>query len=136
MTPFIPDNAPFTPEQRAWLNGFLAGLFSNANQATSIPNMEVAPAPVKPAPPLTILFGSQTGTAEMFAKTLAKEGRKVGFRTQVIDLLDYEPDENSTELATGNNPCRIYSTGRLDREVKESYSLTIKASSMSKRGKW
>ena len=26
--PFIPDNAPFTPEQRAWLNGMLAGIFS------------------------------------------------------------------------------------------------------------
>ena len=26
--PFIPETAPFTPEQRAWLNGFLAGLFS------------------------------------------------------------------------------------------------------------
>lgn len=25
MTPFIPENAPFTPEQRAWLNGFFAG---------------------------------------------------------------------------------------------------------------
>ena len=23
---FIPENAPFTPEQRAWLNGFFAGL--------------------------------------------------------------------------------------------------------------
>ena len=28
--PFIPDNAPFTAEQRAWLNGFLAGIFSSA----------------------------------------------------------------------------------------------------------
>ena len=23
---FIPDTAPFSPEQRAWLNGFFAGL--------------------------------------------------------------------------------------------------------------
>ena len=27
--PYIPDNAPFTPAQRAWLNGYLAGLFSS-----------------------------------------------------------------------------------------------------------
>src|SRR6266403_848905 len=27
--PYIPETAPFTPEQRAWLNGFLAGLFAN-----------------------------------------------------------------------------------------------------------
>jgi len=26
--PLLPDNAPFTPEQRAWLNGFFAGLLS------------------------------------------------------------------------------------------------------------
>src|SRR5579885_1272210 len=26
MEPLIPDSAPFTPEQRAWLNGFVAGL--------------------------------------------------------------------------------------------------------------
>lgn len=30
LVPVIPDSAPFTAEQRAWLNGFLAGLFSKA----------------------------------------------------------------------------------------------------------
>ncbi|MBX9748454.1 MAG: sulfite reductase subunit alpha [Roseococcus sp.] len=39
--PIIPDSAPFSPEQRAWLNGFLAGLYGGA---------ETAAAPV-PAPP-------------------------------------------------------------------------------------
>ncbi|SUS07296.1 Sulfite reductase [uncultured Defluviicoccus sp.] len=28
LAPLLPDNAPFTPEQRAWLNGFFAGLLS------------------------------------------------------------------------------------------------------------
>ncbi|GGF45907.1 sulfite reductase [Azorhizobium oxalatiphilum] len=28
MVPFLPENAPFSPEQRAWLNGFFAGVFS------------------------------------------------------------------------------------------------------------
>ena len=28
--PLIPESAPFTPEQRAWLNGFLAGLYGGA----------------------------------------------------------------------------------------------------------
>jgi sulfite reductase (NADPH) flavoprotein alpha-component len=28
LAPLIPDNAPFSPEQRAWLNGFIAGLLS------------------------------------------------------------------------------------------------------------
>ena len=28
--PLIPDNAPFSEEQRSWLNGFLAGLYGGA----------------------------------------------------------------------------------------------------------
>lgn len=32
--PLIPDSAPFTPDQRAWLNGFLAGLYGGADNAT------------------------------------------------------------------------------------------------------
>lgn len=31
--PLIPDTAPFSAEQRAWLNGFLAGLYGGAQQA-------------------------------------------------------------------------------------------------------
>ena len=32
-TPIIPENAPFNAAQRAWLNGFLAGLYGGAAQA-------------------------------------------------------------------------------------------------------
>ena len=56
---FLPDNAPFSPEQRAWLNGYLAGLFSRGplgSPASPVP-------PAAALKPLTILFGSQTGTA-------------------------------------------------------------------------
>jgi sulfite reductase (NADPH) flavoprotein alpha-component len=31
--PLIPENAPFSPAQRAWLNGFLAGLYGGAGAA-------------------------------------------------------------------------------------------------------
>eukprot|EP01006_Ploeotia_vitrea_P060226 TRINITY_DN75529_c0_g1_i1.p1 TRINITY_DN75529_c0_g1~~TRINITY_DN75529_c0_g1_i1.p1 ORF type:complete len:640 (+),score=102.17 TRINITY_DN75529_c0_g1_i1:41-1960(+) len=44
-----------------------------------------------------ILFGSQTGTAEMFSKTLAKQGQNYGFRTRMVDLLDYDKDDLETE---------------------------------------
>ena len=40
--PIIPDSAPFTAEQRAWLNGFLAGLYGGAETGA-------APAPAAPA---------------------------------------------------------------------------------------
>ncbi|MDN3567367.1 sulfite reductase subunit alpha [Paeniroseomonas aquatica] len=32
--PLIPDSAPFSPAQRAWLNGFLAGLYGGSGAAT------------------------------------------------------------------------------------------------------
>ena len=77
--PLIPDNAPFSPEQRAWLNGFLAGVFSRSSGAP-------AAAPAQALAPLTILFGSQTGTAEGLAKKVAKEAGKRGFAPTVLDM--------------------------------------------------
>lgn len=43
--PFVPETAPFTPAQRAWLNGFFAGLFSGA--PATAPTSTPAPAPVE-----------------------------------------------------------------------------------------
>ncbi len=40
--PLIPDNAPFTAEQRAWLNGFLAGVYGGAREAAAGGQMSVA----------------------------------------------------------------------------------------------
>ena len=129
--PFLPDTAPFTPEQRAWLNGFLAGVFSRAPGADlSNPKSQIsngaAPAP---PPPLLIAFGSQTGTCEGLAKKAAKEAKKRGFAATVRDLAevtlstlaqtpaallitstygDGEPPDNAkslhTALATGGAP--------------------------------
>lgn len=41
--PVLPDSAPFTPAQRAWLNGFLAGMLSS--RRTESPTLAAAPAP-------------------------------------------------------------------------------------------
>ena len=40
--PLIPDSAPFSPEQRAWLNGFLAGLYGGASAPGAAGGMSVA----------------------------------------------------------------------------------------------
>lgn len=45
-----------------------------------------------PAGPLTVFFGSQTGTAEGFARMIMEETKEKGFNTKVIDLEDFEPD--------------------------------------------
>lgn len=46
-----------------------------------------------PAGPMTIYFGSQTGTAEEFAQTLKKEGKSNGFKSKVVDLEDFELEQ-------------------------------------------
>ena len=79
--PLLPDSAPFSPEQRAWLNGFFAGLFSRANAPVATSASES-----KALQPLTILFGSQTGTSESLAKRAAKEAGKRGFAPTVVDM--------------------------------------------------
>lgn len=50
MIPVLPENAPFTAAQRAWLNGFLAGLLSAQPGAVTSAPATVAPGPA-PAPP-------------------------------------------------------------------------------------
>jgi sulfite reductase alpha subunit-like flavoprotein len=40
---------------------------------------------------LLILFGSQTGTAEEYAGTIAQESKRFGFKPKVVDLVDFEP---------------------------------------------
>lgn len=85
--PFIPDNAPFTAEQRNWLNGFLAGIFS----ATT--------APVTPPPSLKIavLYASQSGTAEGLARKVTKELKSKGHIASLISLEGYTPAALSEE---------------------------------------
>lgn len=81
--PFIPENAPFTPEQRAWLNGLLAGIFSSSPQ----PAIE-AP---KPSLRIAVLYASQSGTAEGLARKLAKELKAQGHTPAVSTLVGYTP---------------------------------------------
>lgn len=92
--PCLPENAPFTPEQRAWMNGFLAGLFSNANtNGTAQPALR---SEAKAPRPLLIAFGSQTGSAQGLAKRLAKEAGHRGFAPVVKELNTVAPAELAT----------------------------------------
>src|ERR1041385_1337973 len=92
LIPQLPDSAPFTPEQRAYLNGFFAGLFSRAPAPAS-----ASPAPAKALEPLTILFGSQTGNAENLAKRIAKEGGKRGFASTIHEMAKYPTAQLASE---------------------------------------
>jgi sulfite reductase (NADPH) flavoprotein alpha-component len=74
----IPDNAPFTPEQRLWLGDFLGRLLAPPEAAAA-----------GPAVPVTVLFGSQTGTAEGLAKKLVKTLKKGNFDPNLQDMSTY-----------------------------------------------
>jgi len=78
ITPYIPETAPFSADQRAWLNGFLAGIFMDA--AAVVPQAAVAPLK------LSIFYASQTGTGEGLARKLAKELKAKGYVTTISSL--------------------------------------------------
>jgi sulfite reductase (NADPH) flavoprotein alpha-component len=101
--PLIPDSAPFSSEQRAWLNGFFAGMFSRTPLAGGVTSLREPSAPLIP---LTILFGSQTGTAEGLAKQAAKEAGKRGFAASVLDMAQTD----AAKLAAEKNVLVIVST--------------------------
>jgi sulfite reductase (NADPH) flavoprotein alpha-component len=76
--PYIPDTAPFTAAQRAWLNGFLAGLFTGG---------ATAPAAAAPAvKTVNVYFGSESGNCEALSKQIAKAAKKAGFDSQAVSL--------------------------------------------------
>ena len=79
MVPLIPEDAPFTQPQRAWLNGFLAGLYS------------YAPAPEPVSLRVAVLYGSQTGTAEGLARKLARHLKSAGCDAVLSSLEGYVP---------------------------------------------
>ncbi len=50
VIPLLPDTAPFTPAQRAWLNGFFAGLLSSQPADAAVSAPVAAPAAVEDFP--------------------------------------------------------------------------------------
>ena len=93
----LPNDAPFTAEQRAWLNDFLTKALAQGNQ-TAAPN--------GPSVPVTVMYGSQTGTAEGLAKKLVKTLKKSNFETEIHDMATYD----RARLATEKNLLIITST--------------------------
>ncbi|MEM6779825.1 MAG: sulfite reductase subunit alpha [Planctomycetota bacterium] len=80
--PYIPKDAPFSGDQRAWLGGFLAGLHSRMSLTG-----DVAPGPKEvQAPPIDIVFGTQTGNSEEVANEAAAIARTKGFQPRVAGL--------------------------------------------------
>lgn len=88
----VPDNAPFTGTQKMWLKGYLAGIAAGLPQGGAPAQTAVAEAP-KSGIPVTILWGSQTGTAESYAKKLAKQLSAQGHTPTVTDMANAKAAE-------------------------------------------
>ncbi|MCD4658561.1 sulfite reductase flavoprotein subunit alpha [Agrobacterium sp.] len=88
--PYIPQDAPFNGDQRAWLAGFLAGLHSRT--AISLDTSVAAAAPKAAASLLNILVGTQTGNAEALAMDIAAAARTQGMQPVVTALDDVSMD--------------------------------------------
>lgn len=92
--PFIPEDAPFTGDQKSWLAGFLAGMQSAkamvGSQAGALLKSGAASAPL-----LNIFYGTQTGNAEALAMDAANVARGQGFEPVVQGLDDVSIEEFS-----------------------------------------
>lgn len=99
IVPLIPDNAPFSAEQRAWLNGFLAGVLNRGAPVAGEASTESKRS-------LLIAFGSQSGNAERLAKRLAREAAGRGFAARAAGLDSLQP----ADLVKDKNVLLITST--------------------------
>jgi len=89
---YIPQDAPFNEDQRAWISGFLAGLHSRLAMSVNAPPPAVAEQ-VEPGPSLRILYGTQTGNAEGVANDAAAAAKSQGFDVTVSGLDEIELEE-------------------------------------------
>ena len=92
--PFIPEDAPFTGDQKSWLAGFLAGMQSAkamvGSHAGALLKSGAASAPI-----LNVFYGTQTGNAEALAMDAATVARGQGFEPVVQGLDDVSIEEFS-----------------------------------------
>lgn len=98
---YIPDDAPFTAEQRQWLNNLVGNFINDLTSGRGLYGQSAAP-----AVPVTILIGSQTGNSEALGKKLSKAMAKMNFKPELIDLGSYD----KAKLASEQNVLIITST--------------------------
>ncbi|AMK78735.1 MULTISPECIES: sulfite reductase subunit alpha [Methylomonas] len=81
--PFIPQNAPYSDTQRAWLGGFFAGMHSHMLHSAGSVNQADART-------LHILYGTQTGNSESLANDAANAAKKHGLQPVVKSMDEVE----------------------------------------------
>jgi len=95
-TPLTPEHAhqleallaALSPDELLWVSGYLAGMTRQLRPPVAVPA-----AVAVTAPPLTILYGSQTGHAAELAKHMAKLAQQNGLTARVVDMAVFRPQE-------------------------------------------
>ena len=80
-SPFFPNEAPFSENQKLWISGFLAGLKHSSSQKQNQSN-------TKEEVKINFLFGTQTGNSETIAETAAEIAQNNNFSTKLAPLDD------------------------------------------------
>lgn len=117
----IPNDAPYSDNQRAWLGGFFAGLHSQLVQNSS--NAQTART-------IHILYGSQTGTAESVARDAVKVVKAHGLNP-VIKSMDEVDADALTKMETLLIVTSTYGEGEMPDNAQVLWSA-VNADSMAK----
>lgn len=117
----LPNDAPYSDNQRAWLGGFFAGLHSQLVQNSSN---------VQTARTIHILYGSQTGTAESVARDAVKVAKAHGLNP-VIKSMDEVDADALTKMETLLIVTSTYGEGEMPDNAQVLWSA-VKADSMAK----
>ncbi|MFT4088592.1 MAG: sulfite reductase subunit alpha [Gordonia sp. (in: high G+C Gram-positive bacteria)] len=91
--PYIPSDVPFTGEQKAWFAGFLAGLNSRMAMPAGFDGQQAAALAgtgqqALGAAGLLIVYGTQTGNAEMVAEQAKDSAAELGLQAVLADMSD------------------------------------------------
>lgn len=78
-SPLIPHNTPFSEAQRAWINGFFAGMHSHMLRSSDSNSSNSARS-------IYILYGSQTGNSESVANDAANRAKEHGLAPVVKSM--------------------------------------------------
>jgi sulfite reductase (NADPH) flavoprotein alpha-component len=79
----------FSPQQKLWLSGYLAGVSTAQNVPIVSKNSTL--------PQLSILYGSQTGNCRLLAEQYAQASQTIGIQSKVISLAEFKPRQITKE---------------------------------------
>ncbi|WP_054815986.1 bifunctional nitrate reductase/sulfite reductase flavoprotein subunit alpha [Nocardia arizonensis] len=77
--PVLPESAPLSARSRTWIDGLLAGMYSRTAAGSGGESVPAASA-------VTVLWASQTGTAEEFAAEVAERLATAGLTPRLVDM--------------------------------------------------